>query len=108
MRKTLGFILSSVLVFSVVPEADASVGVISVSTIKSSSSITAYVKNSDNKKTNTVKLELQKDGKTKSSKTVSLKKNQQLKKSFSMSGKGTYRIKYTFKGKYSYTTTYKK
>lgn len=108
MKKVLGFILSASLIFSVVPEADASVGVISVTTVKNSSEITAYIKNSDNKKSNVVEVEFQRDGKKVSKYKVTLKKNQQLKQKFKMSSKGKYRIKYTFKGKYDYTTTYKK
>lgn len=110
MKKTVGLLLGLILITgSILPvETDASVGVISVVTNKSSKEITAYVKNNHNKDKNVVVLEFQKNGKTIEKRKVTLNKNQQIKQSFKMVHKGKYRIKYTFKGKYSYTSTYSK
>lgn len=106
--KNIGIILAVlILSFSVlVGHSYASAGKISVTTSKSGSTITAYVKNFDNSKTKKVVLELQKDSKTTVKRTLWVKADKQVKQTFKLNSKGKYRIKYTSDGKTSYTTTY--
>lgn len=109
MKKLLTIMLILILSLVLISQQTfAAIGTISVinNYNKSSSTLTTYVKNSDNKSSQSVKLELQKNNKTISSTTVSVKKSTQVKKAFKLSSKGKYRIKYTVNGKFSYTNSY--
>lgn len=111
MKRLTAVLLCFALSFGLVSqEAFARVGTISVmnSYNKSASTVTTYVKNSDNKSGKHVKLELQKNGRTVNVSSVYVKKNTQLKKLFKLSSKGKYRIKYTTGGRYSYTNNFYK
>jgi hypothetical protein len=109
MKKMLSLLLAAMLGFGFISdEASARVGTISVMNNynKSASTANLYIKNSDNKADQYVKLELQRNGKTISTQTVCVKKNTQIKKPIKLTLKGKYRIKYTVKGKYSYTNNF--
>lgn len=107
MRK-ITFVIMSMFIILSTPIASASVDTISVTTYAKGNSVTAYVKNFDNNQSHSVKLELQKDGKIISSKSITVNKNQQAKVVFNLSSKGKYQIKYTVKSKSDYTSKFGK
>lgn len=107
MKKIVILMMSVIIVLftNEVNEVSASVDQVSVTTHRSGNSVTAYVKNNDNKNSHNVHLQLMKNGSTVSSKSVTVNKNQQVKVVFSLS-KGTYVIKYTVKNKSDFTAKF--
>lgn len=111
MKKFMTMFLAVMLVMSLVSiiNVDASVvGKFNILTHKSGKTVTLTAKNTDNKKTQTVKLQLQKksgsnwnNSGSSITKTVKSNKTETIKKTF---GKGTYRYKATSSGKTVYTT----
>jgi hypothetical protein len=108
MRKFMILVMSVIFVLfaSETNEANASVDQVSVTTHRSGNSVTAYVKNNDNKNSQSVYLQLMKNGSTISSKSVKVNKNQQVKVVFSLSSKGAYVIKYTVNNKSDFTAKF--
>lgn len=109
MKKMMtGLIIVALSLVLMTQQAFAGIGTINVTNSynKSSGNLTSYVKNSHDKQAKKVKLELQKNSKTVSTVTVTVKKDTQLKKVFKLSAKGKYRIKYTVDGKTAFTNNY--
>lgn len=105
MKKLIA-VLTLLIGLSIANEASASVGTISVTTNKVGSTVNTYVKNNDNNNDNIVTLQLQKSGITVDTQVVTVNRNQQAKSVYKLTSKGSYRIKYTVNGKYSYTSTF--
>ena len=106
MKIIMSLIVTMAMFFGVTTGAMASVDSVSVTTNKVNNKVTVYVKNSDNKKGVTVKLELQKDGKKVDSDTVTVKKDSSGKVTFKLSSKGSYKVKYTVGKKSSKTPSF--
>lgn len=106
MKKVLVYLLAAIIMFGAIQNvAEAAVGSVSAFTQKKNDILTVFVKNSDNNKSVTVSLELQKDGEYFSSDSVSASPDEQVKTTFKLTDKGKYRVKYTVGDKSSHTTT---
>ena len=108
MKIIISLIVTMAMFFGVTTGAMASVDSVSVTTNKVNDKVTVYVKNSDNNSPVTVKLELQKDGKTVSKTSVTVKQDKRVSTSFKLSSSGKYTIKYTVGKKSSKTPSFSK